>query len=83
MAHKNCRNCKHAGWYRHPSGRKAFGNWAPCNAPVDHILLLLPDSAWEAKQALESEKIGRKRSVIYRNEPMNCPAWEKEVKSTT
>jgi hypothetical protein len=74
---KNCRNCKHAGWSRSEKGRKLYNNWAPCNAVIDTSQM--PASAWEAVRVLER---GR-RPVVHRDDEINCPRWEKEIKPCT
>lgn len=68
MAKKtNCRSCKWATWSLSEAGRKQYGNWAECTAPVPE----LPASRIEAAQML-------KRTVGVREHKdvkLECAAW--------
>lgn len=66
----NCRKCKYADWYI-VNGRRRFGNWAECTAPIDASML--PASANEIRRLLED-----KRTVAsYENKEIECSRFEK------
>ena len=68
---KNCRNCSKAAWYKHPNGRRSFGNWARCTAEIDTSLI--PLSAGDMIR--DAKKI---RAVAEHSDtPINCPQWVK------
>lgn len=69
----NCRNCTHARWYRNAAGAKQFGNYAECAFKV--TVPVMPASMPVAILGV----LERPRGVAsYRNEPVDCPAWESE-----
>ena len=69
---KNCRNCAHADWYK-VNGRRRFGNWAECLAPVDSSNL--PASAYEALKCLEKTRT----VACFDNKPVDCTQWVKLI----
>ena len=66
---KNCRNCKWAEWYLTCSGRRRYGNYAPCTYPID---IKLPASRLHEAKSLKDE-VGVRE---YRNIPVECETWE-------
>lgn len=77
---RNCRTCKFAQWHRNAAGRRQYGNWASCIAPI--VLPPLPLSITGSYQFIDALKLltgDRARSVANNdNVPMECPSWERE-----
>ena len=78
-AFRNCRNCKHADWLRDGAGRKRFGNYASCTAPVT-LPVTLPLSISKNWRVHDAMAVLEGPRAVHNNEnvEINCPAWEPE-----